>query len=75
MAIKSRRCAGQGMWHAWRTIESRAGFWCGHLKGKATWEIKGSDGAIILKYALHKQDGRAWIEVIWLRIGTGDGLL
>jgi hypothetical protein len=30
---------------------------------------------IILKWVLRKYDGRVWIEFIWLRIGTGGGLL
>jgi hypothetical protein len=30
---------------------------------------------IILKWVLWKQGGRAWTGLIWLRIGTGDGIL
>jgi hypothetical protein len=33
------------------------------------------DGRIILKLIFEKWDGGAWTESIWLRIGTGGGLL
>jgi hypothetical protein len=33
------------------------------------------DGRIILKWILKKWDGEAWTGLIWLRIGTGGGLL
>jgi len=52
---------------------NRTGFGVG--KEIATLEIKDSDGTIILKCALNEQNVRAWIGVIWLIIGTGDGLL
>jgi hypothetical protein len=35
----------------------------------------GVDGRIILKWILRKWDGRAWIEFMWLKIGTGNGAL
>jgi hypothetical protein len=33
------------------------------------------DGRIILKWICKKWDGGAWTGLIWLRIGTGGGLL
>jgi hypothetical protein len=33
------------------------------------------DERIILKWIFKKWDGRAWTGLIWLRIGTGGGLL
>ena len=33
------------------------------------------DGTIILKWIFRKLDGWEWTELIWFRIGTGDGHL
>jgi hypothetical protein len=33
------------------------------------------DERIILEWMFKKWDGEAWTEFIWLRIGTGDGIL
>jgi hypothetical protein len=33
------------------------------------------DGKNVLKQTLNKKDGMAWTALIWLRIGTGGGLL
>jgi hypothetical protein len=38
-------------------------------------EDRGVDGRIILKWICKKWDGEAWTELLYLRIGTGDGLL
>ena len=38
-------------------------------------EDPGLDGRIILKWILEKWDVGAWTRSIWLRIGTGGGLL
>jgi hypothetical protein len=35
----------------------------------------GVDGWIILEWILGKYGGKMWIEFIWLRIQTSDGLL
>jgi len=35
----------------------------------------GVDGMIILKWIFKKWSGEAWSELIWLRKGTGVGLL
>ena len=43
------------------------------LEGKP--EGKRPLGRIILKRIFNKWDGEGWTELIWLRIGTGGGLL
>ena len=47
------------------------------LVGKLEGEnhLEDVDGRIILKSFFRKVDGRAWTGLIWLRKGTGDGLL
>jgi hypothetical protein len=50
--------------------KAHTGFWWGnHLKDP------GVDERIILKFIFEKWDGRTWTGSIWLRIGTGGGLL
>jgi hypothetical protein len=39
------------------------------------WEDQDVEGWAILKWILERQDGMVWIGSIWLRIGTGGGLL
>jgi hypothetical protein len=38
-------------------------------------EDLGVDGSIILKCVIKKREREAWTGFIWLRIGTGGGLL
>jgi hypothetical protein len=45
------------------------------LKGGDHLEDLDVDGRIILEWILGKEVGKAWTGAIWLRIGTGDGLL
>jgi hypothetical protein len=59
----------------WETGEVPTWFWQGDLREGDHLEDPGIDGRIILKWIFKKCDGRAWIGLIWLRIGPGDGLL
>jgi len=47
----------------------------GKLNEREKLEEQCLDVMIMLKSILKKYDGRAWIELIWLRIRTGGGLL
>jgi hypothetical protein len=46
-----------------------------NLNRRDNLEGLGADGRIILKRIIGKQDGRVRPGFIWLRIGTGGGLL
>jgi hypothetical protein len=50
-------------------------FWWGDLRDGDHLEDPGVDRWIILKWIFKKWDGGAWTGLIWLRIGTGGGLL
>jgi hypothetical protein len=62
------------MHHVWGKGEVRTGFWRVNLKEVDYLEDPGVDGRIILKCIFGKWDG-AWTGLIWLRVGTGGGLL
>jgi len=49
-------------------------FWLENLKGRDHSEDLGMNGRI-LEWILEKFGGNMWTGVIWLRIGTSDGLL
>jgi hypothetical protein len=63
------------MWNVWGTGEVHAGFSWGDLMKRNHLEELGVDGMIILKRIFKKWDGETWTELLWLRIGTGGGLL
>jgi hypothetical protein len=57
-----------------RKGELHTGFWWGELRERAHLEDPGVDRTIILKWIFRYWD-EAWTGLIWLRIGTGGGLL
>ena len=51
------------------------GFWWGNLRDRDHLEEPGIDARTILTWFFKKQDGKAWTQLLWLRIGTDGGLL
>jgi hypothetical protein len=51
------------------------GFWWGELMERDHLLDLGIDVTIILRWIFKKWGGETWIGLIWLRIGTGGGLL
>jgi hypothetical protein len=51
------------------------GFWWGNLRERNNTEDPGVDWRITLTWIFKKWDVWAWNVSIWLRIGTGVGLL
>jgi hypothetical protein len=73
--IKSRRMRWAGHVARMGREEVHTGFWWGDLREGNHFEDPGVDGKIILKWIFKKWDGGAWTGLIWLRLGTGGGLL
>jgi len=48
------------MWHIWERRVMNTEFWWTHPKKNGHLEDLGTDGRMILKWALNKQDGIAW---------------
>jgi hypothetical protein len=59
------------------SVEVHKGFWWRNLREGEGDYLKdpGVDGRIILKRIFENWNAGAWTESIWLRIGTGGGLL
>jgi len=59
----------------WGRVEVCTVFWWGNLKERDHLENPDVDGKIILIWIFRKWDVEVWTGLIWLRIGTGVGLL
>ena len=55
--------------------QANTGFWWGNLRERAQLEDPEFDGGITLNWTFSKWIVGAWTRLIWLRIGTGCGLL
>jgi len=61
------------MWHALEKSEMPTGFWCGIPEGiRRLVKLCVEENAIL---SLSWRNSMMWSEHIWLRIGTGGGLL
>jgi hypothetical protein len=63
------------MWRIWGRGEVYTGFCWGDPREREHLEDLDVDERIILKWIFKKWDRRSWTGLIWLRIGTGGGLL
>jgi hypothetical protein len=52
-----------------------AGFWWGNLREGNHLKDPGIDRWILLKWIFERWDVETWTGLIWLRTGTGGGLL
>ena len=73
--VKSRRLRWAG--HVARMVEDRGvhRVLVGKPEGKSHWGDQDVDGRIILRWIFRKLEGVVGTRWIWLRIGTGGGLL
>jgi hypothetical protein len=71
--IKSRTLIGRACSTYGERIHT--GFWQGNLREGDHLKDQGVDRRIILKWIFEKWVGRVSTRSIWLRIGTGGGLL
>jgi hypothetical protein len=63
------------MWHVWGRGEVHTGLYWENLREGDDLEDPGVNGRIILKWVLERLDEGALTGSMWLRIGTGGGLL
>jgi len=63
------------MEHVWGRGEVHTAFWWEILMERDHLEDRGLDGRIIIRCTFRKWERGACTGLIWLRIGTGGGLL
>ena len=71
--LKSRKSRRAG--HVARMGERHTRFWRGKLRERNHLEDPSVDGRIILRWICRKQDVGTLTGLIWVKIGTGGGLL
>jgi len=62
------------MWHAWGEVSPRR-ISVGKRKSRNHLDVIGIEGRMAFRGVLAKCGGEAWTGFIWLRIGTGGGVL
>jgi hypothetical protein len=73
--IKVRRMKWTGHVACMGEMRGADRFWWGNLVARDHMEDPGTDWSIILKWIVKKWDEETWTGLLWLRIGTGGGLL
>ena len=63
------------MWHVWGRGQLHTGFWWEDPRKKVHVQDLGVDGEIILKWIFKRWNEETWTGLLWIRIGTGCGLL
>jgi hypothetical protein len=73
--MKSRRMWWAGHVTRMGIVEVYTRFWWGNPRQRHHLADGGVDGRLILRWIFRMWDVRTWTGLIWLRIGTGGGLL
>jgi hypothetical protein len=63
------------MKQVWEKTEVHTGFWLRDGRARNHLDDLGVDGRTILIRIFKKWDGETWTRLLWLRAGTGGGIL
>jgi hypothetical protein len=73
--VKNRYLGKAGLWLAADLVRAVAALWREDARERDRLEEPNLEGTMELKCIFKTLNGRAWTGLIWLRIGTGGGLL